>query len=418
MINLIIIFVLSSMIFIINSTSVAIVKTNDEQLEDIFEKKKKSAALIKKVSSYYRRFQTLTNISIYFMSFLNAFLLFNLSQDNLFNASIYIFGYFFIYVLVLNHTARRIGLKYVERVATNFIGLYFIIFKLFYPITVTTYFMSRLIAKLFGLNENLTDKEMAEEQIRTLVNESTETGVLDEEESEMIQNVFEFDNTEVHEVMTHRTDIKGFDIKMSEKEIMEIFSKEPYTRYPVYKDNLDTILGTVHLKDFLPYMLGKRKKINLKSLMRKPYFIPESKKINDLMKEMQMTKNHIAIILDEYGGTSGLVTFENVIEELIGDVSDEFDNEEIEIYKIGKNLYHVLGSTNLYDVEEELEISLNDNESDTIAGFILNHIGHLPKDDEVVSFEYKNLLFKVLQIEDRTIEKVSIQKLEEEKKVE
>jgi putative hemolysin len=316
MINLIIIFVLSSMIFIINSTSVAIVKTNNEQLEDIFEIKKKSAVLIKKVSTYYRRFQTLTNISIYFMSFVNAFLILNLSQDNLFNASIYIFGYFLIYVLVLNHTARRIGLKYVERVATNFIGLYFIIFNLFYPITITTYFMSRLIAKVFGLNENLTDKEMAEEQIRTLVNESTETGVLDEEESEMIQNVFEFDDTEVYEVMTHRTDIKGFEISMSEKEIMEIFSKEPYTRYPVYKDNLDTILGTVHLKDFLPYMLGKRKKINLKSLMRKPYFIPESKKINDLMKEMQMTKNHIAIILDEYGGTTGLVTFENVIEEL------------------------------------------------------------------------------------------------------
>jgi putative hemolysin len=274
--------------------------------------------------------------------------------------------------------------------------------------------MSKMVAILLRLNPELTDKDMTEEQIRSLVTESSQKGVLDEDESEMIHNVFEFDETEASEVMTHRTDIEALEVSMTEKEILKIISTQTFTRYPVYEENLDTIIGTVHLKDFLPYLLGKRKTLRLKTIMRKPYFIPESHNISDLMREMQQTKNHIAIVLDEYGGTSGLVTFEDVIEELIGNVSDEFDDEDIEIHKLAHNSYQMLGSTNIYDVEDELELGIDVEAYDTLAGFILDQIGHLPEDDEDVAFTFHNTYFKVLKITDQTIVKVAVQKLKED----
>jgi putative hemolysin len=181
----------------------------------------------------------------------------------------------------------------------------------------------------------------------------------------------------------------------------------------VYQENLDTIIGTVHLKDFIPYLTRKRKTIRLKSLMRKPYFIPESQKISDLLKEMQQSKNHIAIVLDEYGGTSGLVTFEDIIEEIIGTVSDEFDDDDIEIHKISDRVYHILGDVNIYDVEDLLDAGIDVEAYDTLSGFMLDQLGHLPEDQEVVEFVFNNIKFKSLIIEDQVFKKIEVTILEE-----
>jgi putative hemolysin len=213
--------------------------------------------------------------------------------------------------------------------------------------------------------------------------------------------------------MTHRVDIEGLEVSMSPEDIIKIIGDQRFTRYPVYQENLDTIIGTVHLKDFIPYLTGKRKTIRLKSLMRKPYFIPESQKISDLLKEMQQSKNHIAIVLDEYGGTSGLVTFEDIIEEIIGTVSDEFDDDDIEIHKISDRVYHILGDVNIYDVEDLLDASIDVEAYDTLSGFMLDQLGHLPEDQEVVEFVFNNIQFKSLIIEDQVFKKIEVTILEE-----
>jgi putative hemolysin len=279
--------------------------------------------------------------------------------------------------------------------------------------TFTIYYFSKLIAKILQLNPELTDREMTEEQIRSIVTESSQSGVLDEEESEMIHNVFDFDDTEVDEVMTHRVDIEGLEVTMTADEMIKIIGEQRFTRYPVYKENLDTIIGTVHLKDFIPYLTGKRKTIRLKSLMRKPYFIPESQKISDLLKEMQQTKNHIAIVLDEYGGTSGLVTFEDIIEEIIGTVSDEYDDDDIEIHKLSDNLYHILGDVNIFDVEDLLDAGIDVDAYDTLSGFMLDQLGHLPETEEEVQFIYNNIQFKAIEIEHHVFKKIEVTILEE-----
>ncbi|MGB0417847.1 MAG: hemolysin family protein, partial [Acholeplasmataceae bacterium] len=312
-----------------------------------------------------------------------------------------------------NHLPKRLGIRFYHKLAYRSYIPYIIVFRLFYPITYIIYTVSKWIATLLHLNPELTDRDMTEEQIRSIVTESSQSGVLDEEESEMIHNVFDFDDTEVYEVMTHRVDIEGLEVSMSPEDIIKIIGNQRFTRYPVYQENLDTIIGTVHLKDFIPYLTGKRKTIRLKSLMRKPYFIPESQKISDLLKEMQQSKNHIAIVLDEYGGTSGLVTFEDIIEEIIGTVSDEFDDDDIEIHKISDRVYHILGDVNIYDVEDLLDASIDVEAYDTLSGFMLDQLGHLPEDQEVVEFVFNNIQFKSLIIEDQVFKKIEVTILEE-----
>lgn len=403
-------------IFLLNMIDVAIIKVSDERIEEEIEEDNKQAIRIQKITNRHSHYQLHKQITVLLLIIVNVIVVFLMFEQTtfLYDEWIALFSLFVIHVVVLNHLARRLGLKYTDNTAHRMAWAFEFIISIFYPISWTINFISKMIAVLFRLNPELTDKDMTEEQIRSLVTESSQKGVLDEDESEMIHNVFEFDETEASEVMTHRTDIEALEVSMTEKEVLKIISTQTFTRYPIYEENLDTIIGTVHLKDFLPYLLGKRKTLKLKSLMRKPYFIPESQNISDLMKEMQQTKNHIAIVLDEYGGTSGLVTFEDVIEELIGNVSDEFDDEDIEIHKLSHDEYHMLGSTNIYDVEDELDIGIDVESYDTLAGFILDQIGHLPQDDAVVSFTFNQTRFEVLSIVDQTIVKVAIKKLTED----
>ena len=403
-------------IFMLHMIDVAIIKVSDEQIDDEVDEDNSQAIRIQKITQRHSHYQLHKQIVIIVLLIANVVCVLDIFEETsfIYDEWLGLLGLLFIHVIILNHLARRFGLKFTDSISHKLAWLFELLIVVFYPLTWLIASISKMVAISLRLNPELTDKDMTEEQIRSLVTESSQKGVLDEDESEMIHNVFEFDETEASEVMTHRTDIEALEVSMTEKEILKIISTQTFTRYPVYEENLDTIIGTVHLKDFLPYLLGKRKTLRLKTIMRKPYFIPESQNISDLMREMQQTKNHIAIVLDEYGGTSGLVTFEDVIEELIGNVSDEFDDEDIEIHKLAHNSYQMLGSTNIYDVEDELELGIDVEAYDTLAGFILDQIGHLPEDDEDVAFTFHNAYFKVLKITDQTIVKVAVQKLKED----
>lgn len=397
-------------IFLLNLIEGSIIKTKDEYITQLVEKKHKKAIHIQSITNEQKHYQTHKQMIVIMLTimYVSGVVFYYQVSESITDDLIALVVVLNIHILILNHLARRLALKYSNKLSFAGIYIYLFIIRLFLPLTYVIFYVSKLIAIVLKLNPELTDKEMTEEEIRSILTESTEAGVIDEDESEMIQSVFEFDDTEVSEVMTHRTDIEAIDIKMTDKEILSIIGKQNYTRYPVYEGSIDSIIGTVHLKDFLPFLLGKRKVLRLKSLIRKPYFIPETQSISDLLKEMKQTKNHIAIVLDEYGGTAGLVTFEDVIEELIGSVADEFDDDEIEIHKLDDNTYHMLGSTNIYDVEETLSLNINVEDYDTLSGFMLDQIGHLPQDDEEVSFIYNQAQFKALVIKNQLFVKIEI----------
>ncbi|NDB80201.1 HlyC/CorC family transporter [archaeon] len=404
------------MLFILNLGEVAFIRMPDDTLEEDAEKGLYQAKKLKYYTENYRTFEIHKQmISVLILSLMMVifYLLMTNIVINMWLVIVFIFVFYILYVILFNHLPKRLGIRFYHKLAYGSYIPYIIVFRLFYPITYIIYTVSKWIATLLQLNPELTDRDMTEEQIRSIVTESSQSGVLDEEESEMIHNVFDFDDTEVYEVMTHRVDIQGLEVSMSPEDIIKIIGDQRFTRYPVYQENLDTIIGTVHLKDFIPYLTGKRKTIRLKSFMRKPYFIPESQKISDLLKEMQQSKNHIAIVLDEYGGTSGLVTFEDIIEEIIGTVSDEFDDEDIEIHKISDRVYHILGDVNIYDVEDLLDASIDVEAYDTLSGFMLDQLGHLPEDQEVVEFVFNNIKFKSLIIEDQVFKKIEVTILEE-----
>ena len=213
----------------------------------------------------------------------------------------------------------------------------------------------------------------------------------------------------VKEILTPRVDIIGIDSMASLDEAMDLITNRKFSKIPVYKNTIDNILGILYAKDVIPYLMGSRPKINLVKLSREPLFVPETKPIDDLLEDFKNKKKNIAIAVDEWGGTSGLVTLEDVIEEIVGEVSDPYDEQEYLFRKIDSDCYIVEGGIKIYDLEENLDIEFPDiREYDTLAGYILDAIGDIPKTGQEVN--YKNYLFKVIKLNKNRIDKVEIRK--------
>ena len=309
---------------------------------------------------------------------------------------------------------KRLAYKYPVGFAYRTVIFVMILAKLFYPINWIFGVLSTAIGRLIGLKPHEGERIVTEEEIRTIVEESSKTGSIDEEESEMIQNIFDFSDTTVDEIMTHRTEISALNLKSTRSQLIDFVQTEQYTRYPVYDSNIDHIVGTIHVKDLLKYLDKPDEKFSLKSLMRDPYFVPESKKTAELFREMQKQKNHIAIVLDEYGGTAGIVTIEDLIEEIVGNISDEYDEDEESIKEIDENIYEIKGLTNIHEVEDRFDADLPVDEYDTLSGFILGQLGRFPEEGEAVEITYNDYLFEIIGIENKIITKVRVTKIEKD----
>jgi len=199
-------------------------------------------------------------------------------------------------------------------------------------------------------------------------------------------------------------------VKATKAQILEYVRTEQYTRFPVYENSIDHIIGTLHVKDLLKYIDNNEEKFSIKALLRPPYFIPESKKTSDLFKEMQKQKNHIAVVLDEYGGTAGIVTIEDLIEEIVGNIFDEYDEDEDSIKQVSDRVYEVDGLISINDVEDVIEADLPVDDYDTLSGFILGQLGRFPDENEEVVIQYNGFKFEVLKTEDKIISKVKVTK--------
>ena len=254
-------------------------------------------------------------------------------------------------------------------------------------------------------------KNDVEEEVMSILEEGQGNGEIREEGKKMINAIFAFDDKLAHEIMTPRTDVFMIDIQDPIDEFIEDLMRLQYSRIPVCDGDSDNIIGILHVKDYMikAYQDGFEN-VDIRSILRKAYFVPETKKIDTLFFELQKTKQHIAILIDEYGGFAGIVTMEDIIEEVMGDIDDEYDEEETEIVKVDENTYMIDGNTDLDDINDELGLELVSENSETLGGFIIELLGDLPdeeeKEDKVI--EYENLVFKIKSVKDRRIEKVKL----------
>ena len=300
---------------------------------------------------------------------------------------------------------KSLAMKNYEKIAFGTIGIIRAISIITSPFVKFLTLVTNSISKLFGVGEN-EEESVTEEEIKMMVDQGEEKGTIKEEEKELINNVFEFNDITASEIMKHRKDIFAVDINISNDELMEELSKEEYrySRIPVYDETIDEIKGILYIKDVLKN-IGK-KNFKVKNVVKDAYFVSQTRLINEVFKELQKNKMQIAIIIDEYGGTAGLITMEDILEELVGDIYDEYDKEEKEFEKIDENTYIIVGSMPIYDVNKLLNANIPEGDYDTLSGFLQEKLGRIPEEEENPIIETKEVTYKIEKYEDKRILKV------------
>ena len=310
---------------------------------------------------------------------------------------------------------KRVGLKYPEKSVLRLYGIASFLMIIFTPIVLIVTCISNLVLRLIGINPKEDLENLTEDEIITMVNEGQEQGVLEDSEVEMITNIFEFGDKQARDVMIRRSNIVAIDGNSSLEEAFKIMLSNNYSRYPVYEQDVDNIIGIIYLRDAtIAYENEKSNETHVKNinkLLRKPYFIPETRNIDILFKDMQTKRSHVAIVVDEYGQTSGLITMEDIIEEIMGNILDEYDEEEELIEKTAEDSYEVDGLTLLEDIEDLLGIEFEDDEYETLNGFIISCLHRIPSENEDIEVEYSNYNFKALEVQNKVIKKIRITKI-------
>lgn len=301
---------------------------------------------------------------------------------------------------------KRLAMKYYEKIAYATIGVIKAISTFTSPFVKLLTASTNMISKLFGVGE-AEEEIVTEEEIKMMIDEGEEKGTIEEEEKELLNNVFAFNDIIVSEIMTPRIDMFAIEVNDDINELLDKIDEYKYSRIPVYEETIDNIEGILFIKDILKAIrIGQ--KINIHEIMRDPYFVPESKEIDELFRELQKSKQQMAIVIDEYGGTAGLVTMEDIIEELMGNIFDEYDDDEIDYKKIDENTYLVSGSCTLYDIKRLLDVEIPEGDYETLSGYLLEKLGRIPEEDEKVVIEDQGLTFKVEEYEDKRIKYVKI----------
>lgn len=283
------------------------------------------------------------------------------------------------------------------------------------PVTAVITVIAKVVIRMFGIDPDADTDNVTEEEIIDIVNEGHEQGVIEENEAVMINNIIEFGDKEAKDIMTHRKSIEAIDAESTLEDTVHWLLRQNYSRFPVYSGDIDNIIGILHVKDALmeyERSSNRNKTIQeLNHMLLKAHFIPETRNINSLFTLMQSDKIHMTIVVDEYGQTSGIVTMEDILEEIVGNILDEFDDDEELITKQEDDTYIIDGLTLLEDLEDELGIEFDEEDYDTINGFIISKLGRLPEDQEQFETEYKGYVFKVLEANRKMIQKVSVTKL-------
>lgn len=311
-------------------------------------------------------------------------------------------------------TPKTLSTLYAEKIALGYARIVYTLMVLMTPVIFFVNQLSMGVLFLMRVDPNKKRDAITEDELRTIVQVSHEEGVIETEEKKMINNVFDFGDSVAKDVMVPRIDMVLVDVNASYKELMDVFREEKFTRIPVYEDTTDNVIGIVNMKDLLLY--DKTQEFSIRSLLRQPLYTYEYKKTAELMVEMRKTFNNIVIVLDEYGATAGLITLEDMLEEIVGEIRDEYDeDEEDEVTEITPDEYLVSGSAKLDDLNEQLGLDLESEDYDSIGGLVIGLLDHLPDAGE--SVDYENLHLIVERVEKNRIDKIRLQiRGEEEEK--
>lgn len=409
-------------IMIINSLVVASKRALDyidrnaikEMLEDEPENKRLQAVtgFLAKPSKYHY-----ADHAASFISIIAAFMIFNVVMYQRVSAPLLAacnLGFYIIYTSLSDILPKKIAAQSSEETGVKLIGFQQFIYVITFPLVWICKGIANLFLKIMGKKTDVDDSYFSEDKVMSMLDRGQESGEIKEEGRRMIDSIFEFDDLLAYEIMTPRTDVFMIDLDDDRSEYFDEMMELTHSRIPVYKGDPDNIVGILHIKDYLYNATRKGfDNINLKKLLRPAYFVPETKNIDALFRELQINRQHLAILIDEYGGFSGIVTVEDIIEQIVGDIDDEFDEEDRIIEKIDDNTFIVDGNVYLDDLEEETDVELESETSETIGGFIIDLMGEIPK--ERVKYEpvrYEDYEFTILKVKDRRIEKIRIVKLE------
>jgi CBS domain containing-hemolysin-like protein len=312
-----------------------------------------------------------------------------------------------LYFLVVEAMSKTFAVLHSDRVALALSPVAYWLSRILYWPTRLLIGIANVLLPGKGLREG---PFVSEEEIRAMAEAGHEEGAIEEEEKELIHSIFEFGDTVVREVMTPQPDIVAIDVSRSLEEVMDLVIRHGYSRIPVYRDTLNEIVGIVYAKDVLRESRSGRDGRAVDDLLRPAHFVPESKKVADLLKDMQREKFHVAVVVDEYGSVAGLVTLEDLLEEIVGEITDEYDREEPQVEPAGDGRYRVNARLPVDELNEILEVELPDEEWDTVGGLMMAVLGHLPHQGERVDFE--GLRFTAERVQGRRIAKVLVERVD------
>ncbi|MDQ0360140.1 hemolysin family protein [Breznakia pachnodae] len=428
MVNIIILIILVLVNAFFAGSEIALISLNKNKIRSQMEEGNKKSKILYKLIEIPTRLLSMIQVGVTLSGFLNSALASDVFADVLVEfmvgagipmtrsiAMVIITLLLTIVTLIFGELVpKRIAMNSPEKFSNAIAYPLYIIYRAVIPLVHALSFLTNLVLRLIGIDPDKNDNQVTEEEIRLMVATSSEEGEIDDSEKEMIDNIFEFNDTIVEDVMTHRVDVEALDIDTSYEEVLKYFETAKYTRIPIFEKTLDDVVGILHAKDVLSCIsrMNDISEFSLKEIIRKPVFVPDSKMIDQLFYELKAEKTHIAIVIDEYGGTAGIVTMEDLIEEIVGEVFDEYDDIPIGYRKIGEGQYLMDGSLELDEVEKILDIDLPVDEYDTLNGFIVSKLGRLPEEDDRSSVEDEGYRFRILKVDEKVIEQVKVEKLE------
>ncbi|SHM96990.1 putative hemolysin [Anaerosporobacter mobilis DSM 15930] len=331
----------------------------------------------------------------------------------------FVFLVLFISILFGDVFPKKLALKDSNKAAYGIANVVLFFIRLVTPIAFLIEKTTNLILRLCHIKPEDLEENVTEDEIMSMVNEGQEQGVLASNEAEMISNIIEFDEKEVKDIMTHRKKIVAIDCNLTVEQTLRFMLEKSYSRFPLFEDDINNIIGILHVKDVTRcYMSSKFKNKPLKLIARKPYFVPDTQNIDVLFNDMQLKKIHMAIAVDEYGQTAGLVAMEDILEEIVGNILDEYDEDEKLIIKQGEGRYLMKGLASLDDIEDTLGIEIEEEDFDTLNGLLTSLLNRIPSEGEHISVSYAGYLFEILDVKYKMIRFVRVTKELEDEPIE
>ncbi|MGO1581089.1 MAG: hemolysin family protein [Peptoniphilaceae bacterium] len=415
------------------SAEMAMVSSNKNKIQNLANKGNVKAKTLLKVGSDQTRFLSTIQVGITLSGFFSSasaaatiskdLAIFlsskNLPYSNTLAIIVVTTILSFITLVFGELVPKRIALQNAETVALRSAGVIGVVSKIAYPFVKLLSISTSLVLKLMGKYSEDVEEKISEEELKSYIKVSQQQGVINSAGEEMIVNIMDFDDKMAYEIMTPRTSIYMIDYEDFNIDKLDEILETGYSRIPVYRENPDNIIGTIYIKDlFANYSLNKYQTIDLDACMKEPYFVPETKKIDLLLKELQSTKNYVAVLIDEYGGLSGMVTVEDIVEEIVGEIEDEYDKDEPRLEELSKDRYLVDGYMEIDEINDKLDLKLYSDNHETISGLMVELLGFIPDDNEVgLSVKYgDNIILKELSVKDKRIEKIELKIIEKNDK--